>query len=289
MPIAAVNMERLTSPAVIRELLAAHGIELRKGLGQHFLADANVLGRIVEAISPSPTDRVVEVGAGIGTLTVALAPHVRELWAVEVDSRFIPLLRAHLGPFRNVHILNEDFRDLDLSSLGGDLLVVGNLPYGITSAVLLKLIGERESVAKAVFTVQWEVGEKLVAPPGPEVTRLAVHLRTYFEVELVRRIPKTVFFPPPEVDGALVRLHRLPKPRVSLSGKDWERTLALAFSHRRKTLRRVLLSLLSPGEVDALLAELGLDPRARAEALDFPELEKLGRALAQLGLFERNQ
>lgn len=281
-------MERLTSPSVIRGLLEAHGIELRKGLGQHFLADANVLERIVEAIAPSPGDVAVEVGAGIGTLTLALAPKVRELWAVEVDPRFIPLLRFHLEPFPHVRVLNQDFRELALASLGKDLLVVGNLPYGITSAVLLKLIRERESVARAVFTVQWEVGEKLVAPPGPEITRLALHLRTYFEVELLRRIPKTVFFPPPEVDGALVRLRRLPRPWVSLSEDVWEKTLALAFSHRRKTLRRVLLSFLSAGEVDALLAELGLDPRVRAEALDFPELEKLGRALARLGLFGQN-
>lgn len=282
-------MERLTSPSVIRGVLKAQGIELRKGLGQHFLADANVLGRIVEAIAPSPNEVAVEVGSGLGTLTVALAPHVRELWAVEVDPRLIPLLRMHLEPFPNVHVLNADFRDLDLAALGKDLLVVGNLPYGITSEALLKLIKERESVARAVFTVQWEVGEKLVAPPGPGTSRLGLHLRAYFEVELLRRIPKTVFFPAPEVDGALVRLRRLPQPRVSLPEKDWEKTLALAFSHRRKTLRRVLLSFLPAGEVDALLAELGLDPRVRAEALDLPELEKLGRALAQLGLFERNQ
>jgi 16S rRNA (adenine1518-N6/adenine1519-N6)-dimethyltransferase len=282
-------MERLTSPSVIRRLLAEHGIELRKSLGQHFLADANILERIVEAVSPSSAEKAVEVGAGIGTLTVALAPLVRELWAVEVDPRFLPILRTHLEPFPHVHVLNKDFRDLELAALGNDLLVVGNLPYGITSEVLLKLIKERVSVARAVFTVQWEVAEKLVAPPGPAITRLGVHLRSYFEVELLRRIPKTVFFPPPEVDGALIRLRRLPKPRVSLPEEEWERTLALFFSHRRKTLRRVLLAFLPAAQVDELLAELGLDRRVRAEALGFSELEKLGRALAQLGLLRQNQ
>lgn len=277
-------MERLTSPSTIRVLLTSHGITLRKSLGQHFLADANVLARIVEAIAPRPEEVAVEVGAGIGTLTVALAPHVRTLWAVEIDSRLIPILRAQLEAFPHVHVLHQDFREVDLSSLGRDLLVVGNLPYGITSAVLLKLVRERESVARAVFTVQWEVGEKLVAPPGPNVTRLGVHLRTYFQVEIVRRIPKTVFFPSPEVDGALIRLQKLSQPLVSLPEKEWEQTLALVFSQRRKTLRRRLAAVLPPAQVDALLGELGLDPRTRAETLDFPELERLGQALARLGV-----
>ncbi len=281
-------MARLTSPSTIRKLLASQGLTLRRSLGQHFLADANVLERIVEAVEPKPQDTAVEVGAGIGTITVALAPHLRTLWAVEIDARLIPLLRAQVAPFPNVHVLHRDFRDVGLSSLGTALLIVGNLPYGITSDVLLKIIQERETVARAVFTVQWEVGAKLVAPPGPQVTRLALHLRAYFAVELVRRIPRTAFFPPPEVDGALLRLHKLPKPRVSLPARDWERTLALAFSHRRKTLRRALASLLPVSQVDELLGELGFDPRVRAEALDLPELERLGHALAKLGLLERN-
>lgn len=282
-------MERLTSPAVLGRLLTAHGIELRKALGQHFLADANLLARIVEALAPNPTDTVVEVGAGIGTLTVALAPRVRELWAVEIDPRLFPLLRAHLAPFPHVHLLNEDFLEVELAALGKELLVVGNLPYGITSEVLVKLIRERESVARAVLTVQWEVGEKLVAPPGPNVTRLGLFLRTYFKVELLRRVPKTVFFPPPEVDGALLALRRLPQPQVALPEKVWENTLALAFSQRRKTLRRVLASALSPAQADELLLKLGFDPRARAEGLDLPALERLGQALFELGLFQANK
>lgn len=277
-------MARLTSPSVVQRLLEKHGIEVRKALGQHFLTDANVLELMVRAIDPRPEETAVEVGAGIGTLTVALAPHVRELWAVELDSRFLPLLHAHLSPFPHVRVLYQDFRDLELAALGKDLLLVGNLPYGITSDVLLKLIRERESVARAAFTVQWEVGEKLVAPPGPNASRLGVHVRTYFQVELLRRIPRTVFFPPPEVDGAFIRLQRLPTPRVTLPAEQWEKTLALVFSHRRKSLRRVLASLLTPARADALLSELGLDPQVRGEALGFGELERLGRALAQLGV-----
>lgn len=282
-------MEKLTSPSVIQHVLSAHGIKLHKRLGQHFLADANILARIVEAVLPVSEEAIVEVGAGIGTLTVALAPHGQKILAVEVDSRLIPVLLANTKTLPNVHVLHKDFRDLALHSLGKRLLIVGNLPYGITSDVLLKLIRERESLARAVFTVQWEVGQKLVAPPGPQANRLGLHLRTYFQVELLRRIPKTAFFPPPEVDGALVRLKKLALPRVSLPEGAWEQTLALVFSQRRKTLRRVLASILSPAQADELLSKLGLDPQVRGETLDFQDLERLGRALSQLGLLEANR
>ncbi|MBC7222614.1 ribosomal RNA small subunit methyltransferase A [Candidatus Bipolaricaulota bacterium] len=286
---ALLAVEKLTSPTVIRRILAEHGLEPRKALGQHFLADANILAKIVEAIAPAPKEVAVEVGSGLGTLTVALAPFVEKLWAVEVDPRLLPILRAHTEAFPNVHVLSGDFLDLELRSLGKELLVVGNLPYGITSEIFLKLIRERESVARAVFMVQWEVGEKLIAPPGPKANRLGVHVRTYFEVELLRKIPKTAFFPHPEVDGALIRLKKLPTPRVSLPEELWEKTLALVFSHRRKTLRRVLASSLSPAQADALLAELGLDPRVRGEALNFSDLERLGWALYRLGLLGQSR
>lgn len=277
-------MENLTAPSTIRRILAEHGLQLWKTLGQHFLADGNILGKIIEAIGPTPEETAIEIGAGIGTLTQALAPHVRKLWAVEIDARLIPILRAQTQAFPNVEIVHADFLGLPLRSFGEDLLVVGNLPYGITSEVLLKLIRERECLKRGIFTVQWEVGEKLVAPPGPNASRLGVHLRTYFHVELLRRIPKTAFFPHPEVDGALIRMEKLPKPRVSLPEEAWEKTLALAFAHRRKSLRRVLSSLLSPSQADLILAELGLAPQVRAEALELAELERLGWALYRLGL-----
>lgn len=282
-------MEKLTSHSVIRRVLSAHRIELHKSLGQHFLADANILARIVEAILPTSEEAIVEVGAGIGTLTVALAPHGQKILAVEVDFRLIPILLSNTKTFSNVHVFHKDFRDIALEALGQHLLVVGNLPYGITSDVLLKLIRERESVARAVFTVQWEVGQKLVAPPGPQANRLGLHLRTYFQVDLLRRIPRTAFFPPPEVDGALIRLTKLARPLVSLPEEAWEQTLTLVFSQRRKTLRRVLASILSPAQADEVLIEAELNPQVRGEALDFPDLERLGQALLRVGLFEASQ
>ncbi|MCX7750210.1 MAG: 16S rRNA (adenine(1518)-N(6)/adenine(1519)-N(6))-dimethyltransferase RsmA [Candidatus Bipolaricaulota bacterium] len=273
-------MERkLTSPTALRDLLSQHGVRLKPELGQHFLVDENVLRRIVELAEPRPEETAVEVGAGAGTLTAALAPHVRKLVAVEVDRRLIPLLEETVAPFRNVRVLPADFRAVDLRSFGDRLLLVGNLPYGITSDVLLKLLRERGAVDRAVLMVQREVGEKLVAPPGPDRSRLGVHLQAYFDLEVVRRVPRTVFFPPPEVDSALVRLRKLPQPRIEAPEEAFERALALVFSSRRKTLRRSLRSALPAEAVDRVLAEAGLDPRARGEALPLEALDRLARAL----------
>ncbi len=267
--------EKLTSPSVLRALLDRHGVRLRSKLGQHLLVDENVLRRIVELAEPRPDETAVEVGAGAGTLTVALAPHVRELLAVEVDRRLIPVLEETTAGYPNVRVVPGDFRELRLSSFRERILVVGNLPYGITSDVLLKLLREREAVDRAVVMVQREVGEKLRAPPGPEASRLGVHLRAYFEVELVRKVPRTVFFPPPEVDSALIRVRKLPQPRIAAPEEAFERMLALVFSGRRKTLRRVLLGQLPAAEVDRILAELGLDPQVRGEALPLEALDRL--------------
>jgi 16S rRNA (adenine1518-N6/adenine1519-N6)-dimethyltransferase len=270
---------KLTSPTVLRDLLARHGVRLRSELGQHFLADENTLARILDLVEAQGDEIAVEVGAGAGTLTCALAPRVRELAAVEVDRRLIPVLKETTAAHPNVRVIHSDFRELSLASLGKGIHLVGNLPYGITSDVLLKLIREREAVERAVFMVQREVGEKLVAPPGPKASRLGVHLRAYFDVEVGRKVPRTVFFPPPDVDSALIRLRKLPSPRVTAPEDALERTFALIFSSRRKTLRRALLGQLPVEEVDRILTEVGLDPRMRGEALPLEAVDRLARAL----------
>jgi len=279
-----VMQGKLTSPSVLGALLERHGIRLRSELGQHFLADGNILARIVELTEARGDETAVEVGAGAGTLTCALAPRVQELVAVEVDRRLIPVLEETTAFHPNVRVVQGDFRELPLASFGNGILVVGNLPYGITSDVLLKLIREREAVERAVFMVQAEVGVKLIAPPGPEASRLGVHLRAYFDVEVVRKVPRTVFFPPPEVNSALIRLRKLPRPRIAVR-EDWfEWTLATLFAARRKTLRSALATRVPVANVDRLLAEAGLDPKVRGETLPIEALDQLATAVGQAGL-----
>ncbi|HAF70410.1 TPA: ribosomal RNA small subunit methyltransferase A [Candidatus Acetothermia bacterium] len=270
----------LVRPRELAGLLSRHGIRLRPSLGQHFLVDENILLKIVEAARETRASHALEVGAGVGTLTLALAPHLRRLWAVELDSRLIPLLEERVSSFPQVEVLQADFLRLPLADFGQGLLVVGNLPYGITSQVLLKLIRERGCVAWGVFMVQREVGEKLVAPPGRGASRLGLHLQAYFGLELLRKVPRTVFFPPPEVDSVLLRLRRLASPRISSPEPAFERVLALLFSGRRKTIRRALGAVLPLGEVDRLLLELGIDPRRRGETLAVEEVDRLASRLA---------
>lgn len=274
----------LTAPSVIREILSRHGIHLKENLGQHFLADGNVLRKIVSAIGPRGEEIVVEVGAGIGTLTCALAPGVRKLYAVELDRRLIPILRENCSVFPNVEVVHGDFLGLPLKRFGKELIVVGNLPYEITSGVLLKLIRERERVERACFLIQWEVARKLVAPPGPDRSRLGVHLSAYYDMEVAFRVSRNCFYPPPEVDGGFVVLRKLPSPRVSVPPGAFEEALRILFSARRKTLRRVLTDRFGKETATALIAELGFDPRARAEALSLKDLDRIARWLHHRGL-----
>lgn len=273
-----LQVERLLRPSELKRLLRERGVKLRRSLGQHFLVDRATLERILEAILALEPREVVEVGAGVGTLTCALAPRVQRLWAVEVDPRLIPLLSESVSPWPQVEVIQADFLDLSLGEFGRGALVVGNLPYRITSQVLLKVL--RERVRGGAFLVQWEVGEKLVAPPGPRASRLGTHLRAYYQLELLGRVPRTVFFPRPEVDAALLRLRQLPRPLITAPPESFERTLAILFGTRRKTLRRALASVLTLPQVDRLLAELELDPRRRGESLELGELDRLANALA---------
>ncbi len=272
--------ERLTSPSVVRAELAAHGIQLQKNLGQHFLVDDNTLRAIVAACDVAG-GTVVEVGAGIGTLTVELARRAERLFAVELDRRLLPPLRARMAGHPNCEILHADARTLTLSSLGDRLSLVGNLPYGITSDIALKVIRERHVVAEGVFLVQKEVGARWAAPPGPGASRLGVHLRAYYDLCILRHVPRTVFYPPPEVGSALIRLVRRAEPRIASPAQAFERVLGAAFATRRKTLRRSLRTLAPASEIDTALKAAGIDGQRRGETLTFEELDALAQRLGQ--------
>ncbi len=270
---------QLTSPRTLRSVLSAHGIRLSKALGQHFLADANILARIVDACALHGDEKVVEVGAGVGTLTLALAPHARRLWAVEKDERLIPILQEHVRGSHSVEVVHGDFRRLQLASLGEELVTAGNLPYGITSEVLLKLIRERACVRRAVFMVQREVGERLVQGPGAQASRLGLHLRAYYELSVLRRVPRTVFYPPPEVDSVLLSLQRLSERRISSPPDVFEQVLKALYATRRKTAHNALARLVSRQRAAHALAALDLPPSVRGEALSLEEVDALAREL----------
>lgn len=270
---------QLTSPRVISDLLSAHGIRLSKALGQHFLADANTLAKVVEACALQGREPVVEVGAGVGTLSVALAPHAGRLWAVEKDERLLPILRDHVRGCESVEVVHADFRRVALASFGRDLVIVGNLPYGITSEVLLKLIRERSLVCRSVLMVQREVGERLAQGPGARASRLGIHLSAYYNLEVLRRVPRTVFFPAPEVDSVLLSLHRLPRQRIQSRPEAFEQVLKALFATRRKTACNALAQLVPRRQAERALTALGHSPFVRGESLSVEEVDALAREL----------
>lgn len=245
-------------------LLAAHGIRPRKDLGQHFLVDPNLVRRIVAVSGVGPGDRVLEIGAGAGTLTRGLAAAGARVLAYEVDPRLRPVLEASLEGMDGVEVRYEDASDLDPARLeDGPWVVVANLPYHVGTPLLLTLLRRAPAITRFVVMLQREAVERLAASPGSRTYGLpSVVVRLYGRVEIAFRVPPTVFLPLPRVESAVAVVHRTP------SHPSAERAIALAasaFGQRRKMLRRSLAGALA--DPTAVLAAAGIDATLRAEDL----------------------
>ena len=254
----------------VAALLSAHGLHPRKGLGQNFLTDPVALERIVAAADLSPDDVVVEVGAGVGTLTRSLAERAGHVLALELDDRLVELLRAQLAHLPNVEIVHGDVLHFSLAELPHlGYKVVGNLPYYITSAVLRHFLEKAPRPRLMVVTVQREVANRIVARPG-EMSLLAVSVQFYGHPGIVARIPAGAFYPPPQVDSAVVRIDVGEQPAVLLGGgiddTTFFRLVRAGFAQKRKTLRNSLSAglALSPAVVAELLEQAAIDPHRRA-------------------------
>jgi 16S rRNA (adenine1518-N6/adenine1519-N6)-dimethyltransferase len=262
-------------------LLRAHGLHPRKGLGQNFLTDPSALNRIVSAADLSPDDVVVEVGAGLGTLTRLLAERAGQVIALEVDDRLLEVLVEQSADLPNVEIVRCDV--LQFSGPGPahhGYKVVGNLPYYITSAVLRHFLDRESRPRIMVVTVQREVAERITAGPG-RMSLLAVSVQFYGLPRIVARIPAGAFYPSPKVDSAVVRIDVGDQPAVPLNqGVDdaaFFRVVRAGFSQKRKTLRNSLSAGLgfAPALIERVLGEAGVDPRRRAETLSLDEWAKV--------------
>jgi len=269
----------------VRQILRRHGLEPRRELGQHFLVDAGALARIVAAAELTPDDEVLEIGAGVGNLTHRLAGSAGRVVAVEIDRRFLPVLEAELADYPNVHLVVGDILALDPSDLMGEgpYKVVANLPYAITSAVLRHLLEARVPPQRMVVTVQREVAERIVAR-GRRMSLLAVSVQFYGRPQLLFRLRPGAFYPPPEVESAVVRIDRHLQPPVEVTDVGWFfQVVRAGFSQPRKQLSNSLASGLgiSPGEAASALREAGVDPCARAERLSLEDWARLARRLGR--------
>jgi 16S rRNA (adenine1518-N6/adenine1519-N6)-dimethyltransferase len=272
-----------------RVLLARYQLRAKKAMGQNFLVSERAFRAIVDATVASDDDWIVEIGAGLGTLTARLAERIPEgkVIALERDADMIAVLRGELGGVDNVDIEPVDALRYDLAMAarwrGDRIAVCGNLPYHIAAPLLFRVIEARASVRCAVVMVQREMADRIVAPPGGKAYgALGVMIRTYADVSTVVRVSAGSFLPPPKVDSTVLKLVPLPgaQSRVPLADEaHYSRVVHAAFGQRRKTLRNALRAVFADSAVDQALVASGIDGGRRGETLDIPEFARLAAAL----------
>jgi len=267
-------------------LLQKYQVQPKKSLGQNFLVDPNGLNKVLKAAKVSPQDIVLEIGAGLGSLTYLLAQQSRHVVAVELDTRLIAPLREALAGFTNVTICEGDMLKLSPDVLidAERYVVVANIPYYITSALIRHLLEANHKPTRMVLTVQQEVAERILARDG-KMSLLALSVQVYGKPELKARIPAGCFYPPPEVDSAVLSIELYEEPIVPSGSLDLFFKLAHAgFAQKRKTLRNTLATGMneSPAWAERLLTTAGIDPQRRAETLSMQEWKQLVEAYQQL-------
>lgn len=275
------------SPQDIPSLLRKYGLHPSKGLGQNFLTDDQALQTIISAADLGPADAVLEIGPGLGSLTRHLALAARSVIAVELDARLFPALTEALSSFQNVRLVLGDILKLDPAALvdAPDYLVVANIPYYITSAVIRRLLESSPRPRRVVLTIQQEVAERICALPG-DMSLLALSVQVYGKPQIRAHIPADAFYPPPKVDSAVLSVEIYPEPVIPTSLLDTFFALAKAgFSQKRKTLRNSISAgmRLPPAEAEELLAAAGINPQRRAETLDLVEWGKISELFSATG------
>jgi 16S rRNA (adenine1518-N6/adenine1519-N6)-dimethyltransferase len=242
-----------------------------KKFGQHFLSDKKILTAIVDALAPTTSDTVVEIGPGRGSLTDILLERAGWVVAVEIDRALAASLRDKYHHQTNIEIVEDDFLDVELrAEAGRDFLLIGNVPYNITTPIIFKAL-EPPMPRRSVFLVQREVAERMAAKAGDEAYgALTVNIAVVANVEQVLTVPASAFRPPPKVESAVVRLTPLLRPLVPADSLDSFRTFVqAAFGQRRKQMQRVLRSVrgMSADQAIAILEETGIEPTARPEVV----------------------
>ncbi len=284
-----MSKSSLSDPGHIKEVLSRHGFHFSKALGQNFLINPGVCPRMAAECGAQASKGVIEVGPGIGVLTWELSQVAQKVCAIELDSRLFPVLEETLAGRDNVKIIPGDVMKLDLHQLiqqefgGGPVCVCANLPYYITSPVILRLLEEGLPITSITVMVQKEAAQRLCAAPGERecgAVSVAVHYRS--QPKLLFQVGRGSFLPPPKVDSAVLRLDLRQEPPVSVADEDWFfRVSRAAFAQRRKTAANSLsatLELPKP-QVEQALAAAGAAENVRAERLTLEQLAALANAL----------
>ncbi|HWK22916.1 MAG TPA: 16S rRNA (adenine(1518)-N(6)/adenine(1519)-N(6))-dimethyltransferase RsmA [Ureibacillus sp.] len=283
----------IATPIRTKEILNKYGFSFKKSLGQNFLVDPNILRNIVGHANLTKDSGAIEVGPGIGALTEHLARAAKKVVSFEIDQRLLPVLEDTLSPYDNVKIIHSDILKADVEKVINeemlgieDIMVVANLPYYVTTPILLKLLNDRLPIRGFVVMMQKEVADRITAKPGTkEYGSLSIAIQYYVTAEVAMVVPKSVFMPQPNVDSAVIRLIKHNEPPVKVIDEDFlfEVTRA-SFAQRRKTILNNLQSGLKAGKekkqliLDAL-EKANVEPTRRGETLSIQEFGKLADAL----------
>ncbi|QUH19190.1 16S rRNA (adenine(1518)-N(6)/adenine(1519)-N(6))-dimethyltransferase RsmA [Alkaliphilus sp. B6464] len=286
-------MDRISSPKKTKEIVQKYGFKFSKSLGQNFLIDQNILDNIVDGSNISKDDYVIEVGPGIGSLTQNIAEKSKSVVAIEIDKTLIPILNDTLKDYSNVEVINEDVLKLDLHKLinekfkGNRVKVIANLPYYVTTPIIMKFLEERVPVQSLTIMIQKEVADRMQAKPGTkDYGALSIAVQYYCNPKILLKVPPSVFIPQPKVESTVIKLDILERPKVHVENEDLFFALVKdAFGKRRKTL----LNALSTGNLKLnkdllkdVLFSSGIDENRRGETLTIEEYGLLANNLAKI-------
>lgn len=284
-------MEKLSSPKKTIEIIQKYNFDFQKKFGQNFLIDSHVLEKIIDAANITKDDFVLEIGPGIGTMTQYLSEHAREVMAVEIDHNLIPILKETLAGYDNVEVLNEDILKVDIGKIaekknqGRPIKVVANLPYYITTPIIMGLFEKNVPMDSLTVMVQKEVAQRMQAGPGTkDYGALSLAVQFYAEPYIVANVPPNCFMPRPKVGSAVICLTRYKDMPVKVKNEQLMFSIIRAsFNQRRKTLQNGInnsstLHFSKEQVVDAL-DKMGLTPKIRGEALSLEQFARLSDLL----------
>ena len=289
-------MDKLYSPSTMAKIREKHGFRHSKSLGQNFLSDIHIIEDIVDGSDIEPEDLVIEIGPGMGVLTAAAAERAGKVIAVEIDKKLIPILKETLAEYDNVEIINADIMKTDLTEIveanrpadGGKVRVIGNLPYYITTPIIMKILEESVPADSITIMMQKEVADRIKAGPGgKDYGALTVAVGFYCTITHVADAPKEVFVPRPKVDSTVIRLDlRKECPVDLIDQKIFFETVKGGFGQRRKTLLNSLTGVrgLPKPEIADALDAAGIDPKRRAETLSLDEFAAVANEIARRAL-----
>ena len=287
-------MAYLATPTATSEIIRKYNFHFQKKFGQNFLIDANILEKIIRTAEITKEDCVIEIGPGIGTMTQYLAEHAREVVAVEIDRNLIPILQDTLSEYNNVTIVNEDILKIDITGIadekngGRPVKIVANLPYYITTPIIMGLFESNVPLSSITIMVQKEVADRMQVGPGTkDYGALSLAVQYYAKPEVIMNVPPACFMPKPGVGSSVVRLTRFTKPPVNVvDEKKFFTIIRAAFNQRRKTLINALVNSsaivgsdgknkeVTRDEVSVILEKMGLSQTIRGEALTLEEFAK---------------